>query len=101
MPTVYGFVDGKPIDAFQGAQPESKIEVMINKLIDASHLAMKYRETYRRGREFIQTRKYEESQKIYENLITLDPGNAKIIAGMLRCLMQLQKYDDAKEVLES
>ena len=26
IPTVYGFVDGKPIDAFQGAQPESKIE---------------------------------------------------------------------------
>ena len=22
IPTVYGFVDGKPIDAFQGAQPE-------------------------------------------------------------------------------
>ena len=31
IPTVYGFVDGKPIDAFQGAQPESKIEAMVNK----------------------------------------------------------------------
>ena len=29
IPTIYGFVDGKPIDAFQGAQPESKIETMI------------------------------------------------------------------------
>ena len=36
IPTVYGFVDGKPIDAFQGAQPESKIEIMIDKLIDAT-----------------------------------------------------------------
>ena len=34
IPTVYGFVDGKPVDAFQGAQPESKIEEMINKLIE-------------------------------------------------------------------
>ena len=31
IPTVYGFVDGKPIDAFQGAQPESKVEEMIDK----------------------------------------------------------------------
>ena len=23
IPTVYGFVDGKPLDAFQGAQPEN------------------------------------------------------------------------------
>ena len=36
IPTVYGFVDGKPIDAFQGAQPESKILEMINKMIDAA-----------------------------------------------------------------
>ena len=32
IPTVYGFVEGKPVDAFQGAQPESKIEEMIDKL---------------------------------------------------------------------
>ena len=36
IPTVYGFVDGKPIDAFQGAQPESKIEEMVKKLIDST-----------------------------------------------------------------
>ena len=29
IPTVYGFVDGRPIDAFQGAQPESKIDIKI------------------------------------------------------------------------
>ena len=40
IPTVYGFVDGKPVDAFQGAQPESKIEQMVTKLIDA--YKMKY-----------------------------------------------------------
>ena len=32
----FGFVDGKPADAFQGAQPESKIEQMVTKLIDAT-----------------------------------------------------------------
>ena len=35
IPTVYGFVDGKPVDAFQGAQPESKIDSMIDKLIES------------------------------------------------------------------
>ena len=25
IPTIYGFVDGKPIDAFQGAQPERRL----------------------------------------------------------------------------
>ena len=100
IPTVYGFVDGKPIDAFQGAQPESKIEVMINKLIDATP-GNEIPKLIEEAENLFKQEKYDESQKIYENLIALDPGNSKIIAGMLRCLMQLQKYDDAKEVLES
>ena len=100
IPTVYGFVDGKPIDAFQGAQPESKIEVMINKLIDATP-GNEIPKLIEEAENLFKQEKYEESQKIYESLIALDPGNSKIIAGMLRCLMQLQKYDDAKEVLES
>ena len=33
---VYGFVDGKPLDAFQGAQPESKVEAMVDKMIEAT-----------------------------------------------------------------
>jgi len=28
IPTVYGFLDGKPVDAFQGVQQESKIEII-------------------------------------------------------------------------
>ena len=34
IPTVYCFVAGKPFDAFQGVQAESKIESMVDKLID-------------------------------------------------------------------
>jgi putative thioredoxin len=33
IPTVYAFFDGKPVDAFQGAQPESEIKKFIEKLL--------------------------------------------------------------------
>ena len=36
IPTVYGFVGGKPIDGFQGAQSESDVEKIVNKMIDAT-----------------------------------------------------------------
>ncbi|MEK9936651.1 MAG: thioredoxin, partial [Rhodobiaceae bacterium] len=32
VPTVYGFVDGKPVDGFAGAQPESAIRQFVDKL---------------------------------------------------------------------
>ena len=100
IPTVYGFVDGKPIDAFQGAQPESKIEIMIDKLIDATP-GNEIPKLLEEADGFFKDQKFEEAQKIYETLVGMDPGNPKVIGGLLRCLVQLKKYDDAKEMMES
>jgi len=100
IPTVYGFVDGKPIDAFQGAQPESKIEIMINKLIDATP-GNEIPKLLEEADSLFKDKKFEESQKIYESLVVMDPGNPKIIVGLIRCLVQLKKYEDAKEMMES
>ena len=100
IPTVYGFVDGKPIDAFQGAQPESKIEVMINKLIDAAP-GNEVPKLLEEADNLFKDQKFQEAQQIYETLVGMDPGNPKVISGLLRCLVQLKKYDDAKEMMES
>ena len=100
IPTVYGFVNGRPIDAFQGVQSESKIETMIDKMIDATP-GNEIPKLINEAEELFKEKKYEEAQSAFENLIGMDPGNPKIIIGLLRCLMQLHKYDDAKEMLES
>ena len=100
IPTVYGFVDGKPIDAFQGAQPESQIEKMIDKLIEATP-GNEISKLLQEAESFFKDQKFDEALQIYENLISLDPGNPKCISGMLRCLIQLNRYQDASEILES
>jgi len=100
IPTVYGFVNGRPIDAFQGVQSESKIETMIDKMIDATP-GNEIPKLINDAEELFKEKKYEEAQSAFENLIGMDPGNPKIIIGLIRCLMQLHKYDDAKEMFES
>ena len=100
IPTVYGFVDGKPIDAFQGAQPESKIEAMIDKLIDTAP-GNEVPKLILEAEKLFKEQKYEQAKELYENLVAMDPGNIKIIAGLLRCLTQLEKFEDVKEMLES
>ncbi|MDB4861517.1 thioredoxin [bacterium] len=100
IPTVYGFVEGKPVDAFQGAQPESKIEEMIDKLIDAAP-GNEVPKLLEEADNLFKDQKFEEAQKIYEALVGMDPGNPKVIGGLLRCLVQLKKYDDAKEMMDS
>ena len=100
IPTVYGFVEGRPIDAFQGAQPESKIESMIDKLIDATP-GNEIPKLLEEADTFFKNQDYEKAQNLYENLIALDPGNIKIIAGLLRTLLQLKKFEDINEMLDS
>ncbi len=100
IPTVYGFVDGKPIDAFQGAQPESKIETMINKLIDATP-GNEIPKLLEEANKNFKDQKFEEAKKIYESLVSMDPGNIKIIVGLLRCFVQLKEYQQANEIISS
>jgi len=100
IPTVYGFIDGKPVDAFQGAQSESNIEKMVNKMIEATP-GNKVPELIKEAEKLFGEQKFEGSLKLFEELVGMDPGNTKIIAGMLRCLLQLKRFDDAKEMFES
>ncbi len=100
IPTVYGFVDGKPIDAFQGAQPESKVEIMINKMIDATP-GNEVPKLIDQADQLFKDQKFDDSMKIFEQLVIMDPGNSKIIVGLLRCMIQLKLYDESKELFES
>ena len=100
IPTVYGFVDGKPIDAFQGAQPESKIEAMVDKLIEATP-GNEVPVMIDEAEKLFKDQKFEESLKQYEALIGLDSANPKIIIGFLRCLIKLKRFDVAKEMFNS
>ena len=100
IPTVYGFVNGKPIDAFQGAQPESKVEIMVDKMIDATP-GNEIPKMVNEANQLLLEQKFDDSLTIYEKLVGLDPGNPKIIVGLLRCLIQLKRFQDAQEMFES
>ncbi|OUW68719.1 MAG: thioredoxin [Candidatus Pelagibacter sp. TMED202] len=100
IPTVYGFVDGKPIDAFQGAQPESKVEIMVDKMIDATP-GNEIPKLIDEADQLLKDQKFDESLALFEKLVGMDPGNPKIIAGLLRCLIQLKRFEDAEEMFES
>ena len=100
IPTVYGFVDGRPIDAFQGAQPESKIVAMIEKLIEAIP-GNEIPGLITEADKLYQNQDYEKAIEIYQKIFVLEPGNIKAVIGMLRNLLKLEKYDDLNEMLES
>ena len=100
IPTVYGFVDGKPVDAFQGAQPESKIEIMVDKMIEATP-GNEIPKLINEAQQLFKDQKFEESKNLFEKLLGMDSNNTKILLGFIRCLIQLKQFNDAQELFES
>ena len=100
IPTVYAFVNGKPIDAFQGAQPEDKIRQLIAKMIEltpGNEIQKLLEEANSKFKEEL----FEEAQTIYEKLIGMDSSNQNIIIGLLRTYYQLKKNNEAIELYDS
>lgn len=103
IPTVYGFVDGKPVDAFMGAVPESQIKTFIDKLIAQAGggddtgaldqlLAM--------GAESLKLGDIGGAAQAYAEALQYAPNNVKAIAGMARCYLTGGDMEKAAEILE-
>ena len=73
---------------------------MVNKMIEATP-GNEIPKLLGEADQLFGDQKFEESLKIFESLVGMDPGNPKIIAGMLRCMLQLKRFDDANEILDS
>ncbi len=100
IPTVYFFVDGKPVDAFQGAQPESKVEVIVDKMIEATP-GNDVPKLLDKADRLFKDQKFDESLTYFEKLVGMDPGNIKVMTGLLRCLIQLKRFEEAREMFDS
>ena len=100
IPTVYAFVDGKPINAFQGAQTEAEILKLITQMLDSAP-GNEVPKLLKEADDNFKEEKFQEAQALYERLLGMDSTNVKIIIGLMRCYYQLGNIDDALELYES
>jgi putative thioredoxin len=98
IPTVYAFVDGKPVDGFMGAVPESQIKAFIDRLagepppseVDAL-LGLAF--------ESLEVGDVGGAAQAYAQVLQLEPQNLKAIAGLARCYLTGGDAERAGEVL--
>lgn len=100
VPTVYAFVQGRPVTGFTGAQPESQIKALVDQLAgapaedgvgDAEDAAKAALESGAAG----------DAAEIYSALLEETPDNVAYIGGLARSLIALGRLDDAQTTLDS
>jgi len=100
IPAVYAFFQGRPVDGFVGALPESQLKEFVAKLADlvGGTPSAAYLEEADRA---LGEGDYQTAGQIYSQLVRSEPDNARAIAGLARCLIGLGDADGARQVLDS
>jgi len=99
IPTVYAFVDGQPVDGFQGAVPESQIKVFIDRLTGGKAGDGDIEQLLSMGAESLQVEDLGGAAQAYAQVLQLQPDNDKGIAGMARVYLKGGDADQARQTL--
>ena len=98
IPAVYGFKDGRPVDGFMGALPESQIKQFIDRLAGGSGSPID--EALAEAETLSQGGQHEEALALYQEVLAQDPTHVKALAGALRTYIALGQDDMARQVIE-
>ncbi len=98
IPTVYAFVDGQPVDGFQGALPESEIRSFIERLTGPA-APSDLDELLALAAESLQLGDVGGAAQAFAQALRLDPENLKAIAGLARCYLSGGDTERAAEVV--
>ncbi|MGH7024244.1 MAG: tetratricopeptide repeat protein [Caulobacteraceae bacterium] len=97
IPTVYAFEDGKPVDGFTGALPESQVKAFVDKLIKAPPVS-EIDELVAMGRESLELGDTGGAAQSFAEALRIAPDNLDAIGGLARCYLAGGDTERAAEV---
>ncbi|WP_332657112.1 thioredoxin [Brevundimonas sp.] len=99
IPTVYAFVNGQPVDGFQGAVPESQLKAFIDKLTGGTSANSDIEQLMSLGEESLSLNDLGGAAQAFAQVMTLEPGHEGAIAGMARVYLADGDPDQARQTL--
>lgn len=97
IPTVYAFVDGQPVDGFQGALPESQIQAFVDRLTGPPP-AGAVDELLSMAKESLDVDDLGGAAQAFAQVLQMEPENIKAIGGLARCYLAGGDLERAAEL---
>ena len=99
IPTVYAFVDGRPVDGFMGALPDSQVQAFIDKQIGEVGPS-EIDDILALAKESLDLGDLGGAAQAFAEALRLEPQNVKAIAGLARCYLSGGDAERAQEVVD-
>jgi putative thioredoxin len=99
IPAVYAFKDGRPVDGFVGAQPESQVKQFVQRLGGAAAGPSPIEEAMAMAKEAAQGGDHASAAALYSQILQQDKENPEALAGLARALIARGDLAKAQQVL--
>jgi putative thioredoxin len=101
IPAVYAFFQGRPVDGFQGLQPEGQLKAFVGRLAQLGGGAgpSPIDDALEQADAAHGEGDHATATEIYGQILEHEPENLKAIAGIVRCLIALGEVEQAAEFL--
>lgn len=100
VPTVYGFVDGQPVDGFAGAQPESNVKQFIEKLASMGAAGADIEAMLEAAEASLAAGDHGTAMMQFQEVMGAAPESVAALAGVVRCLSASGDIAGAREVID-
>jgi putative thioredoxin len=97
IPAVYAFFGGRPVDAFVGAQPESKLRAFVERLTHGAKPPLE--QALERAQTSLDAGDAKAAAKMFQQILSEDPTNPKAVAGLVRCRVALKDLSGARQLV--
>ncbi len=98
VPTVFAFKDGRPVDGFTGAVPESQIKEFIKRLAGEQGPSP-VDEALAMAKKLLEDGESDAAGNIFAQILDHDETNLPALAGVVRCAIAGGRFDEARGVL--
>jgi putative thioredoxin len=98
IPTVYAFRDGRPLDGFQGAQPESMVRAFIERLL-GEEAALDAAAAVAAADQALEAGDLQGAAEVYAAVLQEDPQNVAALAGLARCYLKSGDVERAEQTM--
>lgn len=99
LPTVYAFRDGRPLDGFMGAIPESEIKAFIGRLIGGEEPGPDLQAAVAEADKSLAAGDLAGAAEIYAAVLQEEPGNVGALAGLASTYMKSGDTERAEQTL--
>lgn len=100
VPTVYGFVDGQPVDGFAGAQPESNVKQFVEKLSSMGGAGADVASMLEAAEAALASGDHGTAMIQFQEAMSAAPESVAALAGVVRCLSASGDNAGAREVID-